>query len=333
MKHGARRFRVSVTRPSETALPQRRVMGSYPAFSCLCCVSLTSLHRLARLFGLQVFILFYFTSVPQITALTIETGHSSTFSHKSFTLSNMSANVSMTTSSINGPSSSNHEESRSHDNPDLALETFYYVKSVDRETSDEKTTKHTLKLLVNKQVLNSLPTYDKRKLGAIEVMLSPRWSSSRQAVITLSVRNDHGLAWQLLLGIFTPITSTTLTPGVFASPQFTIDLFWHLAVVCDKWNVDIKDERVAAAFKAWYAVNEMEKSENSPSKLLFAQSLLWPAWYFNHALAFQWATRHVIYNDTGHIEPYNPTRYRNIIMPKRIVREFCQSWVSLDTIC
>ena len=49
--------------------------------------------------------------------------------------------------------------------------------------------------------------------------------------------------------------------------------------------------------------------------------LLWPVWYFNHAKAwhfnhaeaFRWATRHLIYNDVGHVNPYNPTKYRNII--------------------
>ena len=241
--------------------------------------------------------------------------------------------VTTTSSSVEDPSSSYDGESCSHNNPDLALETFYYIKSIDPRTYHEKSTKHTLKLLVNKDVLSKLPAYDKRKLGAIEVMLSPRWSSSTQAVITLSDRNDHGLAWQLMLSIFTPTADTALTPEVLASPQCTLDLFWHLAVVCDKWNVDVKDERVATTFGAWYTLHAMEDSENGPSKLSFAQSLLWPAWYFNHAKAFQWATGYLIYNDTGQVGPYNPTSYRNIIMPKRIVREYCYFWVSLDTTC
>ena len=60
--------------------------------------------------------------------------------------------------------------------------------------TDLETAKHTLKLLVNKAALSSLPAYDKRKNSAIEAMLSPRWLSSGQAVVTLGDRNDHGLA-------------------------------------------------------------------------------------------------------------------------------------------
>ena len=37
---------------------------------------------------------------------------------------------------------------------------------------------------------------------AIEVMLSPRWSTSQQTVLTLSDKNDHGVACQLMLSIF-----------------------------------------------------------------------------------------------------------------------------------
>jgi len=215
-----------------------------------------------------------------------------------------------------------HDDFKSHESPDLTLETFWYIKRVDPRTDEKTTIKHTLKLLVNKKALNSLPAYDKRKPTAVEVTLSPRWSGSSKTSFTLDDRNDHGIAWKLMLSIFTPTESTALTPEVLASPDINLEIFWHLAVVCDKWNVDAKDERVAATFRAWYAVHKMEEAINSPSKLLFAQSLLWPAWYFDHAKAFQWATRYVIYNDAGHIEPWNPTKYRNIIIPKRITRKY-----------
>jgi len=34
-----------------------------------------------------------------------------------------------------------------------------------------------------------------------------------------------------MLAILNPTASTTPTPEVFASGEFTLDLFWHLAVV------------------------------------------------------------------------------------------------------
>jgi hypothetical protein len=226
-----------------------------------------------------------------------------------------------TTTIENSPTVYSHADTPSHEHPDLTLETAWYINCVNPRNKEKKTVKHTLKLLVNKEALSTLPASDKRKHTAIEVMLSPRWTTSQQAVFTLGDKNDHGVAWQFMLSIFTPTASTALTPEVFASSRFTLDTFWHLAVVCDKWNVDAKDERVTAAFVDWYKVHAIEDSENGPSKLSFAKSLLWPSWYFNHAEAFRWATDNLIYNDVGHINPFNPTKYSNIIIPKRIVRK------------
>jgi len=147
-------------------------------------------------------------------------------------------------------------------------------------------------------------------------MVSSRWASSTKTSFNLP--GNNGLGWKLLLRIFSSDSTDEVKTSV---TQATLETFWHFAVVCDEWNVNAKDARVTAPFHSWYQAHSKERSSDLPSKLAFARSLLWPTWYFENSVGFQWATKFLIYNDIGHIEAYNPTKYREIIMPKRVTRE------------
>jgi len=211
-----------------------------------------------------------------------------------------------------------HDDFKSHENPDIALLTSWTVTHFDKETHEKIVEKHSLKLLTTKTALNALPPYDMTKNTAIGLMLSPRWASSTKTSFNLPGNNGHG--WKLLLEIFSSDRPDDIKSSVIHA---TLETFWHCAVVCDEWNMNAKDARVKAHFDSWFQTRIKNRSpESVKSERALARSLLWPTWYFENSKGFQWATKFLIYNDIGHVEPYNPTKYREIIMPKRVVREY-----------
>jgi len=225
----------------------------------------------------------------------------------------------MSTSHVQASTKDIHHEEKVtvtfHSNPDLILEVFSIDKKVLTPGSRPENVRTTATFHVEKSRLAELPTNNQTKRTPIQAML--KWQNASQDKILLDDPHDHARGWALMLHIF---NDKDIPIGFLADPPATL---WHLAVVCDKWNIDHKDERVRKFFAMWYPEYQAFKSGDMRERIQAAETLLWPAWYFDHAEAFSKATNFLIYNGTHHIQAHNPTKYSNIIMPGRINRKPC----------
>jgi len=178
---------------------------------------------------------------------------------------------------------------------------------------------HFVTFRVHKEKFAALPSATEKFTNVLTTMLHFNQANSRyqsQSDLTHGFHDDPR-GWDLMLHIFACGEVPARLLKVPAS-----DL-WHLAVVLDKWNIDHKDERVQGFYAAWYKeAAKAHENVDTMTRVNFMRTLLWPSWYFDHAEAYMISTKYLVYHDVGHVEPRNPTKYKGIIMPKRIISKF-----------
>lgn len=112
------------------------------------------------------------------------------------------------------------------------------------------------------------------------------------------------------------------------SPDYNVPIqaIWHLVRFADVYRLDIlklKDwfatwyER--QPIDAWYRQYRQYRSESD--KQPTPKWLLYPCFTFDHYNGFMRATKFCAYHYTHHIGEHNPTRFKNLYLPPRVIRK------------
>lgn len=139
-----------------------------------------------------------------------------------------------------------------------------------------------------------------------KALLSPgRFAEGEKDTVTL--KEDHIISMEILLRVVhdTDLQSTFETP---------LEEMWPLVLTLEKYDLDISIFQ--EWFEKWYDSAKPDLSEVS-----VAASLLYPCYIFSNAPAFASATRALTYRAVGHIMEINPTKYKELHLPSRVIRE------------
>ncbi|KAL8978900.1 MAG: hypothetical protein Q9205_005635 [Flavoplaca limonia] len=100
-----------------------------------------------------------------------------------------------------------------------------------------------------------------------------------------------------------------------------IEATWHLAKMGEYYGFDIL--KLKDWFADWYQRQPVDRwyinreSDDVPNP----RWLLYPCWIFDHYKGFMKATEFCTYHYCGHITEHNPTRFRDLHLPQRIIQQ------------
>lgn len=136
----------------------------------------------------------------------------------------------------------------------------------------------------------------------LKMLLDPKWKEATHSV--LSIKEGRVASTEVWLRVIHKATLNLIVPFEFKE-------MWHLVAAIDYYDLDL------TMFKPWFA----GWYSGYNSQLLKPREALYPTWRFDHAKGFANWTRHLAYEQTGHITEANPAKLYNYHLPGRIIRE------------
>lgn len=152
-------------------------------------------------------------------------------------------------------------------------------------------------------------------------MLGERWMAPDANLIELK-----GNDWILNLAMEILFRALHHAPLTDASAETNIDVVWSIVMAGDMWRFSRGDmiAIIGDWFAGWAEKNlreqDMGRKTKTNSRHVVAQVALYPCWLFNYAPGFMAATKWLVYNST-HVKECNPTKHKEIHLPKRICRK------------
>lgn len=198
-------------------------------------------------------------------------------------------------------------------NGDLTIEIIEYDEDIETGNGERSILKKA-DFLVSREVLVKSSQY-------FTVLLSStRYGEAKKDFITLHDNRVTSMAiwFRVLHGI---------------EPDYDVDLdeMWHLAAVGDKYQFEIT--KLRAWFANWYLKQPIErwlklpKSKGRLDQDPDPRSLLYPCWVFDNPKGFLRVTKFLAYHLTGHITEHNPTEFRTLHLPPRVIRKLSEAYV------
>ena len=115
------------------------------------------------------------------------------------------------------------------------------------------------------------------------------------------IKGDDPAAWEVWLQLLHGCLDTT-------EVEAKISTIWNLLVLAVKYNFDGHCPELRKWFFAWYETFCKHKTLNQ----LVCRELLYPCYFFDHAVAFATVTEFLVYNMNGHIEEHMPDGVESI---------------------
>ena len=184
---------------------------------------------------------------------------------------------------------------------DLHVEVYEYDEEIKLAEGQNPIVAHITSFQVLKQVLEA-----KSKLFKIWLGWEGRWSEA--GLKTVTVHHDNVTAMEVLFRSMHDAMTETVE-------KVEMEVIWHLVAAADKYFVDITP--LSYWFARWHArfIRTLPLNFEKYTKLLF------PTWRFDHAAAFSEATKFLAYESVYHVTESNPTKYGDLHLPPRVIRE------------
>lgn len=125
------------------------------------------------------------------------------------------------------------------------------------------------------------------------VFSSKQWADTGKE--TYEVKGDDPAAWEIWLQLLHGCIDE-------AKVDTRISTIWNLLVLALKYDFDGHCPELKQWFFAWYG--NFDKHNNL--REIPCRELLYPCYFFDHAVAFAAVTKYLVYNMCGHIEEHMP---------------------------
>ena len=192
-----------------------------------------------------------------------------------------------------------------HKEADLTIRVIEFTPVEDDGTKQKKNEtpiSRTLDIRVKKSLLNISPVF--------HAMIFSTWEERRKALIELKDMNT--IATETVFREFLQCPKTE--PG---GDDARIEAVWEVLKVLDYY--DLEAAVMNDWFDHWYAV--ASRKDDTEPDTEFYRKLLYPAYKFNHAKAFQRATKVLAYNVGQSITESSPIDVDHLHLPRRVLSE------------
>ncbi|KAK0625665.1 hypothetical protein DIS24_g11022 [Lasiodiplodia hormozganensis] len=160
-----------------------------------------------------------------------------------------------------------------------------------------------------------------------DAMLQGGWMESRTTIVELK-END----WIMSLAMEIWFRAFHGVPMTEECYKADVAVVWSLVRAGNMWK--LKREGLIKWFSDWFKEcwerNKGKDLGKSMGKSMggmggrsakLAQVILYPCWAFDHAPGFAAATKWLVYHSASHITEFNPTKHRDLHLPKRIIQQ------------
>ncbi|KAI9651745.1 MAG: hypothetical protein M1831_000495 [Alyxoria varia] len=203
-----------------------------------------------------------------------------------------------------------------HDDHDFTLKILQFDATVHRGSDEDPPVQKTLDLLVRKSKIMT-PSFS----ATLHNMAKSGFRESFEASAVLKDHNVDAVAI-IFREWFDRKDPETLKTGV--------NTVWEILNFAQKYEIRDLKEKLGSWFGKWFASMKNGPLMNDSS---FHARLLYPAFRFDHAQAFQCATRYLTYNEVHAIEEQNPTDNETLHLPRRVTHSMRSGKGRIRNVC